>query len=411
MNRMISMAWGPRVWARVAVVVCVVLVFALAAGVALAVSDNKPITPTIVATTRAEHDPAGHEDGSFVGKSHNTCDSGCHGDGLKCDKCHFVGPAPALTAAQAAAPAPIGHVALPCTDCHTVLPGANTPPVLAPIGDKSVDELTLLAFTATAIDTDLPPDTLTFTLDAGAPQGAAITAGGAFTWTPSEAQGPGSYPITVTVSDGRGGTDSETITVTVNEVAEVTFVLTPSAGANGAISPATPQTVASGSDLTFTITPDAGYHIADVLVDGASVGAVGSYTFTDVTANHTIAASFEADHVCPLPTKITIRASACKIERGETITLSSVLRGGDVSGVEVEYLVKRPGSGRFVPLGTSTVGTDGTSSLEVTLTKNGSYFFRVRFMGTDGLQPSISRIVHVVVSGGHTSHCPPTSLR
>ena len=50
-----------------------------------------------------------------------------------------------------------------------------------------------------------------------------------------------------------------------------------------------------GADQAFTITPDACYHVADVLVDGVSVGAVTSYTFTNVTANHTIAASFAID--------------------------------------------------------------------------------------------------------------------
>ena len=50
-----------------------------------------------------------------------------------------------------------------------------------------------------------------------------------------------------------------------------------------------------GASQTFTITPAANYHVADVLVDGASVGAVTSYTFTNVTANHTIAASFAID--------------------------------------------------------------------------------------------------------------------
>ena len=52
------------------------------------------------------------------------------------------------------------------------------------------------------------------------------------------------------------------------------------------------MTVNYGASQTFTITPDTGYHVADVLVDGVSVGAVTSYTFTNVTANHTIAASF-----------------------------------------------------------------------------------------------------------------------
>ena len=50
-----------------------------------------------------------------------------------------------------------------------------------------------------------------------------------------------------------------------------------------------------GADQAFTITPDARYHVADVLVDGVSVGAVTSYTFTNVTANHTIAATFAID--------------------------------------------------------------------------------------------------------------------
>jgi hypothetical protein len=51
----------------------------------------------------------------------------------------------------------------------------------------------------------------------GAPTGAAITRGGVFTWTPTEAQGPGTYTFDVIVSDGQGGADSETLTVTVLE--------------------------------------------------------------------------------------------------------------------------------------------------------------------------------------------------
>ncbi|MDZ4179119.1 MAG: hypothetical protein U1E29_07805, partial [Coriobacteriia bacterium] len=60
--------------------------------------------------------------------------------------------------------------------------------------------------------------TLTFTLGAGAPAGASISTTGVFTWTPTGAQGPGTYPITIVVSDGVL-TDSETITITVAEVA------------------------------------------------------------------------------------------------------------------------------------------------------------------------------------------------
>jgi hypothetical protein len=93
-------------------------------------------------------------------------------------------------------------------------------PVLVTIGNKTVNEGSLLSFFATATDPDAPPQTLTFSLGAGAPAGAAITTGGAFTWTPTEAQGPGVYPITVIVTDDGVGhlSDSETIQVTVNEV-------------------------------------------------------------------------------------------------------------------------------------------------------------------------------------------------
>ena len=63
-------------------------------------------------------------------------------------------------------------------------------PVLAAIGPQTVAEETLLTFTATATDSDLPAQPLTFSL-ADAPAGASIDpASGVFTWTPTEAQGP-----------------------------------------------------------------------------------------------------------------------------------------------------------------------------------------------------------------------------
>jgi hypothetical protein len=98
---------------------------------------------------------------------------------------------------------------------------ANQPPVLGSIGDKTVDELSLLTFDADATDPDIG-DTLTFSLQGTVPPGASINSGtGVFTWTPTEAQGPGSYPITVRVTDNGSPNlyDEEIITVTVNEVA------------------------------------------------------------------------------------------------------------------------------------------------------------------------------------------------
>ena len=68
--------------------------------------------------------------------------------------------------------------------------------------------------------------------------------------------------------------------------------ITAIAGSNGSITPSSAE-VNYGDSATFTIIPDSGYHIADVKVDGVSVGAVDSYTFSNVTADHTITATFE----------------------------------------------------------------------------------------------------------------------
>jgi uncharacterized delta-60 repeat protein len=96
----------------------------------------------------------------------------------------------------------------------------NDAPVLAAIGNKTVNELATLAFTASTTDADLPANTLTYSL-VGAPSGATINSTtGVFSWTPTEAQGPGSYTLTVKVTDNGSPalSDEEQITVTVNEV-------------------------------------------------------------------------------------------------------------------------------------------------------------------------------------------------
>ena len=71
-----------------------------------------------------------------------------------------------------------------------------------------------------------------------------------------------------------------------------TFTITSAAGANGSITPSPSVTVNSGASQTFVITPNNGYRAASMLADGVSVGAVSTYTFSNVTANHAIAVTF-----------------------------------------------------------------------------------------------------------------------
>ena len=70
------------------------------------------------------------------------------------------------------------------------------------------------------------------------------------------------------------------------------YTITATAGEGGSITPAGAVSVKEGASQTFAIAAQEGYAIADVLADGQSVGAVDSYTFENVTANHTIAAVF-----------------------------------------------------------------------------------------------------------------------
>jgi len=88
--------------------------------------------------------------------------------------------------------------------------------------------------------------------------------------------------------------------VNTNHTIEASFVPAPpdaivaSAGAGGTISPAGATVYDCGSAATFTMTPEECFLIGDVLVDGASQGAVPSFTFHDLRASHTIRAKFVA---------------------------------------------------------------------------------------------------------------------
>jgi GH18 family chitinase/lysophospholipase L1-like esterase len=133
------------------------------------------------------------------------------------------------------------------------------------------------------------------------PSGAAIVADAGsqqFTFTPSIG-----YHVADVLVDGVsvGAQSSYTFSnVTADHTISVTFAIntyaiTASAGANGSISPSGSVSVNYGASRAFTITPATGYHVADVLVDSVSQGAITSYTFSNITAAHTISVTFAVD--------------------------------------------------------------------------------------------------------------------
>jgi uncharacterized repeat protein (TIGR02543 family) len=171
----------------------------------------------------------------------------------------------------------------------------------------SVGAVTTYTFTGVVanhtIDASFSNVTYTITATAGTngtitPFGAVVVNAGsdqAFTITPDLG-----YMVADVLVDGVsvGAVTSYTFTnVTADHSIDasfslITYAITATAGANGTISPAGAVVVNQGGNQTFIITPDPNYHVADVLVDGVSVGAVTTYTFTNVTAPHTIDATF-----------------------------------------------------------------------------------------------------------------------
>lgn len=101
------------------------------------------------------------------------------------------------------------------------------------------------------------------------------------------------FVVRAYVGDDISGDSNEVLYLTETSP-PASYTLSAVAGAHGSISPPN-ASVAAGGDQTFSITPDPNYHVADVLVDGQSVGPVSSYTFEQVGADHTIVAAFAVD--------------------------------------------------------------------------------------------------------------------
>jgi VCBS repeat-containing protein len=171
----------------------------------------------------------------------------------------------------------------------------NDAPVLGAIGSKGISELVNLGFTVSASDID--GDTLGYSLS-GEPAGASIgPASGAFSWTPTEAQGPGSFTFDICANDGTVS-DCETITVTVSEVNTAPV-----------LDPIGSQSATTSELLTFTATATDGDIPANSLAyalagapAGASIdptsgvftwtpAAPGTYTFDVVVSDGSLADS------------------------------------------------------------------------------------------------------------------------
>jgi hypothetical protein len=153
-----------------------------------------------------------------------------------------------------------------------------------------------------------------WTITAGAGAGGSISPSGAVSVAHGASQSftiaasPGFMVSGVTVDGASvGAVASYTFSnVTAAHSIDATFVaaftITASAGPGGTIAPSGAVTVAEGGSQTFTVTANQGFIVSSVTVDGVSQGAVAEFTFSSVTADHTIAATFAAQ-----PTSVVVR--------------------------------------------------------------------------------------------------------
>ena len=126
----------------------------------------------------------------------------------------------------------------------------------------------------------------------------SVTTPVSWTTITSSTSGIGNGTVNYSVSSNPGGARTQSFTIasqifTITQSASTAkYVITSSAGIGGSISPSGRISEPAGSSKTFTISPNKNYSISSITVDGTSLGDVSSYTFTNVSANHTIKATF-----------------------------------------------------------------------------------------------------------------------
>ncbi len=182
-----------------------------------------------------------------------------------------------------------------------------------------------------------------------------------------------------------------------------TYTITATAGANGSVTPSGISVVDCGSNNTYTITPNACYSIADVIVDGVSVGAVSSYDFNDVATNHTISASFSLNPSLTAPV-VTGSVNVCaNIGNGDQVTYTANSAGAT-------------GYSWITPPNVTVVSGAGTANLTVTF-QNGfaaqaNKQIRVTALSSCGNSPQVIYYLVAQTPGtpaaitGNTNVCP-----
>jgi hypothetical protein len=160
---------------------------------------------------------------------------------------------------------------------------------------------------------------------------------------------------------------------TVVTYTPVTYTIYASAGSNGIVTPSGTSTVNSGSNKSYSITATSTYAISDVLVDGASVGATSSYTFTNVQTNHTISATFT-------PIVVNAPSNLAATSTGATTTLTWTDNSSNENYFSIERKLSATSTWAVIASTTANIAT----YIDHTAVSGNSYDYRVRAFGFFG---------------------------
>ena len=177
------------------------------------------------------------------------------------------------------------------------------------------------------------------------------------TLTPSHPGYSGWTPASRAITAIAADQPNQNFNATINH-----YTITATAGGGGAITPSGAVDVAYAGSQDFAITPDPHYRIGDVLVDGASVGAVSSYSFANVADNHMIVASFavirytvtariEGGHGTASPALQSVNSGETALIRFVPDTgyhLESLTDNGGIENPELEYRIRDISSDHLV---------------------------------------------------------------
>ncbi|MGV3697849.1 T9SS type A sorting domain-containing protein [Flavobacterium sp.] len=175
---------------------------------------------------------------------------------------------------------------------------------------------------------------------------------------------PGTPIASVTTDIDCNSRSTTTPAIGAQEINVSGYSISAAAGTGGTITPAGTTSVAVGGDQSYTIAANCGYVISDVLVDGISQGAITTYSFTGITASHTITATFSAI----LPT-ITAAGPTTFCVGGSVVLTSSSATGNVWStGETTQSITAQAAANYWVSVNNGSCNSQQSAPVTVSIT-------------------------------------------